>query len=254
MQREALQIRKLGKKIAFIPTMGALHEGHLSLVRQARKRAKVVVMSIYVNPIQFGPKEDFSKYPRPRKRDLELAREAGVTHVFAPSKLYADDFSTLIEEKEQAAGRCGAFRPGHFAGVATVVTVLFHIVQPDVAIFGQKDAQQCDVIERVVRDLHLPVVIVRAAIVRDKRGLALSSRNQYLSPAEYETALALPRVLQHCSRLGKSQAALRAQQALAQVPGLEVEYVEVAGERLCAAVRVGKTRLLDNVPLKRLRD
>jgi pantoate--beta-alanine ligase len=135
-----------------------------------------------------------------------------------------------------------------------VVTVLFHIVQPDVAIFGQKDAQQCDVIERVVRDLHLPVVIVRAAIVRDKRGLALSSRNQYLSPAEYETALALPRVLQHCSRLGKSQAALRAQQALAQVPGLEVEYVEVAGERLCAAVRVGKTRLLDNVPLKRLRD
>jgi pantoate--beta-alanine ligase len=255
MQREALRIKREGPKIAFVPTMGALHEGHLSLVKLARRYSPVVVLSIYVNPTQFGPKEDFSRYPRPFAKDKELARQAGVTHLFAPQELYAPDASTSIQENDCALGRCGTFRPGHFSGVASVVTILFNLVQPDVAVFGQKDAQQCDVIERVVRDLHLPVKVLRAPILRDARGLALSSRNRYLSPDEYRTALALPRILKEAA--GKKTAVLAenaARKRLASVPGMTLQYAEAVRGRLCAAVVVGKTRLIDNVPLKRPRD
>ena len=255
MQREALQIRRKGQKIAFVPTMGALHEGHLSLVRVARKYSPVVVMSIYVNPTQFGPEEDISRYPRSLARDKELAGQAGVTHLFVPPGLYASDASTSVLENDCSIGRCGSFRPGHFSGVASVVTILLNLVQPDVAVFGQKDAQQCDVIERVVRDLHLPVKVVRAAILRDSRGLALSSRNRYLSPGDYETALALPRILKQAAgkeTVGSAEKAAR--QALDRVPGMKLQYVEAVRGRLCAAVLVGKTRLIDNVPLKRPHD
>jgi len=250
MQRQALLWKRAGRKIGFVPTMGALHEGHLSLVRQARRRADVVVMSIYVNPVQFGPGEDFRRYPRPFARDRRLAEQAGVDCVFAPLNLYGPGESTRVTEAFCSRGRCGDFRPGHFEGVATVVAKLFNIVQPDVAVFGQKDAQQCDVLERMVRDLNFPVRMVRAPILRDARGLALSSRNAYLKPAEYETALHLPRLLQQAAREGNAdRACTRARTLLGKVPGLKVQYVEAAGNRLCAAVQVGSTRLIDNVPL-----
>jgi pantoate--beta-alanine ligase len=252
MQREAIRWRGKGKKIALVPTMGALHVGHLSLIKRVRASADVVVMSIYVNPTQFGPKEDFSRYPRPRARDLQLARDAGVDCVFAPRELYREDHSTFVEETELSQGRCGPFRPGHFRGVATVVLKLFNLVQPQVAVFGQKDAQQCDVIERMVRDLNVPVKIVRAPLLRDKNGLALSSRNAYLSPEEYQVALELPKALKRAVDRKKLSPKVRRQLAwneLQEKKDLKVEYVEFCPPFLCAAVRVGKTRLIDNVRL-----
>jgi pantoate--beta-alanine ligase len=250
MQQQALAWKRAGLRVALVPTMGALHAGHLSLVARARRLADVVVMSIYVNPTQFGPKEDFTRYPRPFARDRQLAAEAGVDVLFHPRTLYYPDDSTVVEERELARGRCGAWRPGHFTGVATVVAKLFLIVQPDVAVFGQKDAQQCDVIERMVRDLWMPVRVVRAPIVRDARGLALSSRNSYLSAEDYERALALPQALKAAAqRQDPAEAVREAKRRLARAPGVEVEYVECVGGRLCAAVRVGSTRLIDNVPL-----
>ncbi|MFH1067444.1 MAG: pantoate--beta-alanine ligase [bacterium] len=249
MQRQALAMRGRGLKIVFVPTMGALHEGHLSLIRRARKLGDVVVASIYVNPTQFGPKEDFSRYPRRLQRDMELAKQAGANVVFAPTSLYEADASTFVEETQLSRGRCGDFRPGHFRGVATVVCKLFSIVQPHIAVFGQKDAQQCDVIERMTRDLFLPVKIVRAPIVRDKRGLALSSRNQYLSPQEYEIALRFPLALRKATEargFSPRRVEERAMRLLEQA-GLRADYATWANGFLCAAVRVGKTRLLDNV-------
>jgi pantoate--beta-alanine ligase len=252
MRRRALGWKREGRRVALVPTMGALHEGHVSLVARARRLADVVVMSIYVNPTQFGPREDFARYPRPFARDRRLAAEAGVDVLFHPRSLYHADDSTVVEERELARGRCGEGRPGHFTGVATVVAKLFLIVQPDVAVFGQKDAQQCDVIERMVRDLWLPVRVVRAPIVRDAWGLALSSRNRYLGPEDYERALALPRALKAAARrAGPREAEREARRLLARAPGLEVEYVACVQGRLCAAVRVGTTRLIDNVPLRR---
>jgi pantoate--beta-alanine ligase len=183
--------RREGRRVVLVPTMGALHEGHLSLVRRARKlagRGGVVVMSIYVNPSQFGPKEDFGRYPRPFREDCRLAAAVGVDAVFAPRTLYAADESTRVVESACSSGRCGPSRPGHFDGVCTVVAKLFLIVQPHAAVFGEKDAQQCDVIARMVRDLCIPVRVVRAPTVRDGRGVAMSSRNRYLSPEEYATA------------------------------------------------------------------
>jgi pantoate--beta-alanine ligase len=255
MQRLALRLRREGRKIVLVPTMGALHEGHLSLVRRAKKLGDVVVVSLYVNPTQFGPKEDFSRYPRPRGKDLALCREAGVNLVFAPSNLYEKDASTKVVEEVVSEGRCGGSRPGHFSGVATVVVKLFQLVQPEVAVFGQKDAQQCDVVERVVRDLNVPVRLVRAPIVRDRNGLALSSRNAYLSKEEYETALHLPRTLRAVKskvNMNRKQRVSWAKRALSAVPGIEVDYVELAGNHLCAAIRVGRTRLIDNVRLPRV--
>jgi pantoate--beta-alanine ligase len=244
MQREALAWRKKGLRIGFVPTMGALHEGHLSLVRLARKKADRVVVSLYVNPTQFGPKEDFGRYPRPRTEDLRLCREAGVDVVFAPESLYHPDASTWVEETVLSRGRCGESRPGHFRGVTTVVMKLLQIVQPDVVVFGQKDAQQCDVLERMVRDLYVPVRMVRAPLVRDGRGVALSSRNRYLSPDEYERAVAFARALR------ESRTVREARRKLAGIAGVEIDYVERVGDRLCAAVRVGKTRLIDNVAIR----
>jgi pantoate--beta-alanine ligase len=251
MQREALALRKKEKKIAFVPTMGALHEGHLTLLRKAKKLGDVVILSIYVNPTQFGPKEDFKKYPRPIKKDLELAKKEGTDIVFNPYDLYFSDDSTYVEETICSQGRCGNFRPGHFRGVATVVTKLFNIVLPDVAIFGQKDAQQCDVIERMVRDLFQPVKIIRMSTLRDSHQVAMSSRNQYLSEQEYAIACALPQALKLATEkkgLSAKQVEAKAKQIIQKNEGMELQYVEWANGALCVAVMVGKTRLIDNIP------
>jgi pantoate--beta-alanine ligase len=245
MQRRADQWRKQGRTLVLVPTMGALHEGHLSLLREARRHGDRVVMSIYVNPTQFGPREDFSRYPRPWARDRRLAQAAGADCVFRPVSLYAPDASTSVLEKACSAGRCGAFRPGHFEGVATVVLKLFNLVKPHAAVFGQKDAQQCEVIERMVRDLCLDVEIFRAPIVRDANGVALSSRNAYLSPEEYARAVRFARILKEASARGRA-AAGAARRLLAREAGIHLQYAEVANGFLCAAVKIGETRLIDN--------
>ncbi len=251
LQKKLAAVREEGKKVALVPTMGALHEGHLQLVDVARKRADVVVMSIYVNPTQFGPKEDFSKYPRTLAQDKKLAAERGVDVIFHPASLYYPNDSVSMHEGEQSLGRCGASRPGHFDGVITVVAKLFNIVQPDLAVFGQKDGQQLDVIERLVRDMHYPIKIVRAPIVRDRNGLALSSRNRYLSNAGYEKAVTFAHTLRECASAGGGRAVARLKQTLSKIPGLKIDYVEVSGGRLFAAAKIGKTRLIDNRKLRK---
>jgi pantoate--beta-alanine ligase len=231
--------------VGLVPTMGAYHEGHLALLRAAREENELVVASLFVNPAQFGAGEDLDSYPRDAARDARLAEEAGVDILFTPAtdELYPPGFQTWVEVEELGSRLEGEHRPGHFRGVATVCLKLFNIVRPDRAYFGQKDAQQVAVIKRMVRDLDEEVVIRVVPTVRDADGLALSSRNAYLSPGERERALALPRAL----------ATRDAAQARAQLNGLDVDYVEVADFEprvLAAAVRVGKTRLIDNVILE----
>jgi pantoate--beta-alanine ligase len=244
MQRQALAWRD-GVRVGLVPTMGALHEGHLALIRRARRECERVAVSIYVNPTQFGPKEDLARYPRPRRADLAACRAAGVDLVFAPGNLYATDHSTFIEEGAVSQGRDGASRPGHFRGVATVVLKLFNLVQPARAYFGQKDAQQVDVIRRMVRDLDVPVRIVTVPTVRGADGVALSSRNVYLSKDERTRAVEFARAVQNAARKGR-RAASELTRALKKIRGVKLDYVEIAGGRLCAAIWIGKTRLIDN--------
>ena len=230
--------------VGLVPTMGAFHEGHLALFRAARAENDLVVASLFVNPAQFAANEDLDAYPRDEQRDSKTAEEAGVDLLFAPEtgELYPPGFQTWVEVEELGSRLEGEQRPGHFRGVATICLKLFNIVRPDRAYFGQKDAQQVAVVKRMVRDLDLEVAIRVVPTVRDADGLALSSRNAYLSPKERELALALPRAL----------ATKDAAQARARLNGLDVDYVEVADFEprvLAAAVRVGKTRLIDNVVL-----
>lgn len=237
-----------GGTIGLVPTMGALHEGHLSLLRAARGETDTVVMSLFVNPAQFGDESDLARYPHDEERDLGLAEEAGVDLVFAPSaeEMYPPGFQTWVEVTELGSILEGEFRPGHFRAVATVVLKLFTIVRPDRAYFGQKDAQQAEVIRRMIRDLALGVELRVLPTVRDADGLALSSRNALLSPEERQRALALSRAL-------ATKDAATARKALAESNGLAVDYVEVADfdpPVLAGAVRVGSTRLIDNVPLE----
>jgi pantoate--beta-alanine ligase len=234
--------------IGLVPTMGALHGGHLSLLRAAREENDVVVMSLFVNPAQFGQGEDPAGYPRDEARDLRLAEEAGVDLVFAPSveEMYPPGFQTWVEVTELGSILEGEFRPGHFRGVATICLKLFAVVRPQRAYFGQKDAQQVAVLRRLVSDLALEVELRACPTVRDADGLALSSRNAFLGPEERKLALALPRAL-----ATRDPAAARA--ALAAAGGLAVDYVEVADfdpPVLVAAIRVGSTRLIDNVVLE----
>jgi pantoate--beta-alanine ligase len=233
--------------VGLVPTMGALHEGHLALIRAARAECDAVVVSIFVNPAQFGEAADLNGYPRDPERDLALAAEAGVDLVFAPSEeeMYPAGFQTWVEVTEVGAILEGVHRPGHFRGVATVCLKLFNVVDPDVAFFGQKDAQQVAVLRRMVADLALDLELRVLPTVRDADGLALSSRNARLSPAERALALALPGAL--------ATRDPRVARRLLDEAGLEVEYVEVAPfdpPVLAAAVRVGSTRLIDNVPLE----
>ncbi len=243
--RAAMSDRRDGT-VGLVPTMGALHAGHLALLATARERCDTVVMSLFVNPAQFGEPADLNGYPRDEARDLELAREAGVDVVFAPTagEMYPSGYQTWVEVSELGAVLEGEHRPGHFRGVATICLKLFNVVRPDVAFYGQKDAQQVDVLRRMAADLHLELELVLVPTVRDADGLALSSRNVRLSPEERARALALPRAL----ATGDPETA----RAILEAAGLDVDYVAVAPfhpPTLAAAVRVGSTRLIDNVPL-----
>ena len=230
-----------------VPTMGAFHDGHRALFRAARAENDRVVVSLYVNPAQFDERADLAAYPRDEARDLEIAEAEGVDVVFAPGELYPEGFATWVVP--EVTGAEGAARAGHFRGVATVCVKLFNLVRPERAYFGQKDAQQVVVIRRLVRDLNVPIEIRVVATVRDADGLALSSRNVRLSPAERERALELPRALESAAGEPDPVAAARA-----SLNGLEPEYVELLdlddAKLLAAAIRVGSTRLIDNVLLE----
>jgi pantoate--beta-alanine ligase len=234
--------------VGLVPTMGGLHEGHLSLLRAARDECDTVVMSLFVNPAQFGDERDLASYPRDEARDVALAEDAGIDVVFVPSaeEMYPPGYQTWVEVTELGSVLEGEHRPGHFRGVVTVVLKLFSIVEPDRAYFGQKDAQQAEVIRRMIEDLALEIELRVLSTVRDADGLALSSRNARLSPEERERALALPRALATKDR----DAALA---ELARSNGLVVDYVEAADFHprvLAGAIRVGSTRLIDNVVLE----
>ncbi|NPB05335.1 MAG: pantoate--beta-alanine ligase [Aquificae bacterium] len=262
------EARKGGKTVGFVPTMGYLHEGHLSLVRRARGENDLVVVSIFVNPTQFGPGEDFERYPRDLERDLRLLEREGVDAVFAPSaeEMYPKNFSTFVEETELSKRWEGEFRPGHFRGVCTVVTKLLNLVRPDRAYFGEKDYQQLKVVERMVRDLDLETQVVPCPTVREPDGLAMSSRNAYLSPEERRQATALYRSFQLAQRLVEEglrdprELERRLLEFLKSFPLIEkVDYVAVVdpetlepareikgGERILVAVRMPSARLIDN--------
>jgi pantoate--beta-alanine ligase len=260
--------------IVLVPTMGALHRGHGALIARARKLAGArgfVVVSVFVNPTQFGPKEDFARYPRPFRKDAKLCAELGVDLIFnpEPETMYARDFSTFVDERSVALPLCGASRPGHFTGVCTVVLKLFQIVQPNSAVFGRKDFQQCAVLQRMVRDLNVPVRLVFAETVREPDGLALSSRNAYLSPEERQQATVLRRALlsvRAAFRAGEKNTARlleRARKSIGTAPLARLDYLEIAdGESLASlgtakrdavvagALFVGRTRLIDNLQLR----
>ena len=264
MQAWALAQRVQGKRIGLVPTMGYLHDGHLSLIAEARKRVDLVVVSIFVNPVQFGPNEDFAKYPRNETRDLELCKGAGADAVFLPhvAEMYAADASVFINEERLSNGLCGAKRPGHFRGVCTVVAKLFNVALPHVAVFGQKDYQQAAIIRRMVRDLNFPIEIIVAPIVREPDGLAMSSRNVYLSADERKRALGLSRALQAAADSVADEAVAAVRQRMLSVleaHGLVTDYVEIVdaetleavsavrrGNVALVAAMCGKTRLIDN--------
>ena len=254
--RAELTPLRTGRRLGLVPTMGALHAGHEALVRRARAECDVVVASIFVNPAQFGPAEDFERYPRDEQRDAGLAEAWGVDHLFVPSveEMYPKGFGTWVEVEGLTDRLEGAARPGHFRGVATVCLKLFNVVRPDRAYFGQKDAQQAAVLERMARDLDLELEIRVIPTVRDADGLAISSRNAYLGAEERQAAAALPRALAAGARAGPDKAAEAARAVLAEEPRLAPDYVEVARLNgrvyLLAAARVGRTRLIDNVVLE----
>lgn len=257
---------RAGETVALVPTMGYLHEGHLSLVRIARRKADRVVVSVFVNPTQFGPNEDFAQYPRDERRDFALLRAEGADAVFAPTpaEMYGEDATVSLVESKLSKVLCGAFRPIHFAGVLTVVLKLFNASRADVAVFGEKDAQQLAIIRRMVRDLDVPVKIVGAPLVREPDGLARSSRNTYLSPAEHARALALHEALDaaaadyRAGRTDAKRAVAKIAKALAAacdkvdyvaaVDADSLEPVKKLGPNtlLAVAAYVGKTRLIDN--------
>jgi pantoate--beta-alanine ligase len=270
MRARAEDQRRDGRRICVVPTMGYLHEGHLSLLRAGRARADLLVMTLFVNPTQFGPGEDLARYPRDEAGDLDKARAAGVDLVFAPdaAAMYPTGHQTSVLPGELAAPMCGASRPGHFAGVATVVSKLFHLTLPHLAVFGQKDYQQLAIIRRMVRDLDFGIEIVGMPIVREADGLALSSRNAYLSAEERRQALALSGALAAARALvasGERRAAplvAAARERIAAAPLARIDYVELrdadslraievvdAPAVLALAVFFGKTRLIDNAVL-----
>jgi pantoate--beta-alanine ligase len=248
--------RGRGTRIGLVPTMGFLHAGHLSLIAAAREVCDQVVVSLFVNPAQFARGEDLEHYPRDEARDIAVAEVAGVDLLFAPAseEMYPDGFDTWVDPGKVGTYLEGAARPGHFRGVATICTRLFLLVQPQRAYFGRKDAQQVSVVKQLVRDLALPVEIVACPTIRDPDGLALSSRNIFLSPEERAVAVALPRALEAGLQAHRSgeDAVRAARKVLDAEPGLRVDYVAEAdldGPTLAAAVVVGSTRLIDNVLL-----
>lgn len=272
MQRLSLEYKRQGKTVGFVPTMGYLHEGHTSLINIARKHADVVVVSIFVNPIQFGPSEDYDRYPRDIERDKEILEKMGVDVMFYPSvdDMYPKGFTTYVEVKGLSDKLCGRHRPGHFRGVTTVVAKLFNIVMPDVAVFGEKDAQQAIIIKRMVRDLNFPVKIIVGPTVREPDGLAMSSRNEYLTeeerkvaPAIYQSLLLAKSLVEQGER-DTSKIIAAMQEFLSKYDRIKVEYIEIVdkeelnpierlekGEALIAiAAYLGKARLIDNISVK----
>jgi pantoate--beta-alanine ligase len=263
--------QKLSGTVGFVPTMGYLHEGHLALVKQARIENSAVIVSIYVNPTQFGPREDFGAYPRDLNRDLELLKGGGADIVFVPSddEMYPPEFSSWVDVEKVTERLEGAARPGHFRGVATVVAKLFNIVQPSRAYFGQKDAQQVMVIKRMVADLNMGIEIVVVPTLRESDGLAMSSRNIYLSPKEHQAAMILFKALTLARQLRrggeKDAEEIRRQMTslIQKEPLAQIDYVSIADAETLKelnllnrpavaslAVRIGKTRLIDNMPLE----
>lgn len=256
------------RPVVFVPTMGALHEGHLSLLRIAREHGETVVTSIYVNPTQFGPNEDLDAYPRPLESDLQKCKDVGVDVVFTPATLYADDATISVHESRLSLGLCGASRPGHFDGVCTVVAKLFNLVQPDAAVFGEKDFQQLAVIRRMVRDLDFPIEIIGGPIVREPDGLAMSSRNAYLSPDERSQAVSLSQALaraREAAENGERSATAIEEIVRENLVHGRIDYValvdpdtleplEKIDRQLLVAIAVffGKTRLIDNLCLRSL--
>ena len=268
MKEFSANAKAAGKKIALIPTMGALHDGHLSLIDKAKSLADVVVVSVFVNPTQFGPNEDYDKYPRQLEADVAKCEEHAADVVFAPSPsdIYAPDASTFVSEEQISQNLCGKSRPKHFRGVTTVVSILFNIVKPDFGVFGEKDAQQVSIIERMVRDLFMDVEIVRAPIVREQSGLALSSRNKYMTQAERDGATRIRKSLlagkalvdEGCTNIDRVKALVI--NTLAD-PKTRIIYVEIVDAktslpvselakgkcRISLAVWYGQTRLIDNI-------
>ena len=261
-------LKKEGKVIGFVPTMGYLHEGHLSLIKTAKKHTDVVVVSVFVNPIQFGPGEDFDRYPRNLKRDEDLASLAGADVIFYPStkEMYPKGYSTYVDVENLTEGLCGAARPGHFRGVATVVAKLFGIVKPDIAYFGQKDAQQAIVIKKMARDLNMGLELKVLPIIRESDGLAMSSRNINLSEPERKDALVLYQSLKKAESMIKEgerdpKKVIKAMEdIIGEKKPAKIDYLsivdtenlkpvsQISGEVLVAlAVFIGKTRLIDNI-------
>jgi pantoate--beta-alanine ligase len=272
MQSASRAVLQARKRLGFVPTMGALHEGHLSLVRAAKARCEVVAASIFVNPLQFGPQEDLAKYPRNFERDCDLLTKEGVDYLFAPSveEMYPNGAVTQVVVEGLSDRLCGKSRPGHFHGVTTVVAKLFHIVEPDIAFFGEKDAAQVAIIRHMVRDLNFPVEIAVYPIVRERDGLAMSSRNAYLNAEERKSALALYRSLmavQKLFELGERNAGIlmaAGEKTFAENQSARLDYFEIVDPDTLAPVKtmvgpalaaiagfVGTTRLIDNILLTR---
>ena len=267
LQQKMLALRQTGKQIGLVPTMGFLHEGHLSLIRAARSQCDVLVVSIFVNPTQFGPNEDLNAYPRDFESDEQRCKEEGTDIVFYPSaqSMYSEKSSVWVNETILSHGLCGASRSGHFRGVCTVVAKLFNLVQPSIAVFGEKDAQQLRIIEQMVRDLFFPIKIIRAPLVREPDGLAMSSRNKYLSKEERNAALCLQSALHLATNLfengERSTAVLREAITLEikKTALAKIDYIEIVDDQkltsveeikspvlIALAVKFGKTRLIDN--------
>jgi pantoate--beta-alanine ligase len=270
MQETSEGFRREGRRISIVPTMGYLHEGHLTLVRKARELADVVVATIFVNPIQFGPKEDLARYPRDFDRDRALLEQEKTDIIFYPdvSEMYPEGFSTYVEVRELGDHLCGLQREGHFIGVATVVAKLFNAVKPHVAVFGQKDYQQLKIIQKMVRDLNMDLEVIGIPTVRERDGLAMSSRNTYLGETERHDALLIRAAIEKVEKMfheGEKNAGIlksEARRILGSKSGVNIEYVNICDAEtlddlesvksralMAVAVRVGKTRLIDNTIL-----
>lgn len=273
MQSHAIGLRSRGELIALVPTMGSLHEGHLALIDIAKERADKVVVSIFVNPAQFEPNEDFDQYPRPLEDDLEKCEKQGVDIVFNPSmeEMYPEGYSTYVEEEQISAGLCGISRPRHFRGVTTVCTKLFNIVRPDMAVFGQKDAQQCAIIRKMVADLNIPTEVVVGDTQREDDGLAISSRNRYLTDTQYKEALLIPEALTIGKRMVQEKGVRSVDRVVAEITHkllsslrIRVIYIQIVDRRtmepagrdivpgkhlICVAVWIDQVRLIDNIAL-----
>jgi len=274
MQKVANRLREEGKSIGFVPTMGALHQGHLSLMQRARRENDIVVMSIFVNPIQFGPGEDYRRYPRPFEKDRLIAQREGVDIIFYPSvsEMYGEEYSTYVEVEKLSNRLCGLSRPGHFRGVASVVCKLFNIVKPRVAYFGQKDYQQLKIINRMIQDLNMEVEIRECPIVREPDGLAMSSRNSYLSSQERKEAFSLYKALKRAKQLIKAgnsgpDVISEMEEIIQRDPHAKIDYIKIVNPEtledmktikpgrtvlVALAVWIGKTRLIDNILVKRM--